>query len=62
MTLFLITSVCDEDVYENDFKVIEADSRAEIAPNMLDDPYAWEDILRSSTVWWDITRYSLQKY
>ncbi|HIE00094.1 MAG TPA: hypothetical protein EYP59_07355 [Thiotrichaceae bacterium] len=51
MTLFLITSVCDEGVYENDFKVIEAESRAEIAQNRLDDPYAWEDILRSSRVW-----------
>jgi len=57
MPLFLITSVCDEGVYENDFKVVEAESRAEIAQNMLDDPYAWEDFLRSSSVWWDLTRY-----
>jgi len=57
MALFLITSVCDEGVYENDFKVVEAESRTDLAQDMLDNPYAWEHFLRSTAVWWDLTYY-----
>jgi hypothetical protein len=57
MALFLITCVCDEGVYENDFKVVEANSREDIAQQMLDNPYKWEKFLQSTAVWWDLTRY-----
>ncbi|MBR8837518.1 MAG: hypothetical protein DSM106950_26800 [Stigonema ocellatum SAG 48.90 = DSM 106950] len=57
MPLFLITSVCDEGVYENSFKVVEASSREQIAQAILDNPWAWADFLRSTTLWWDLTRY-----
>ncbi|MEQ9000686.1 MAG: hypothetical protein RID53_29820 [Coleofasciculus sp. B1-GNL1-01] len=57
MALFLITSVCDEGVYESNFKVVEAESKEAIAQDMLDNPYRWEQFLRSTTVWWDLTYY-----
>src|SRR4051812_37304276 len=57
MALFLITSVCDEGVYEGSFKVVEASSMTEIAKAILKKPYAWERFLRSSSLWWDLTRY-----
>jgi len=57
MPLFLITSVCDEGVYENSFKVVEAASKEQIAQAILDNPWAWGDFLRSTTLWWDLTRY-----
>src|SRR5205809_8098151 len=57
MPLFLITSVCDEGVYESSFKVVEAPSATEIAKNMLQNPYAWERFLRNTNLWWDLTYY-----
>ncbi len=36
MSLFLVTSVDDEGLYERRFKVVEAGSRLEIAQNILD--------------------------
>lgn len=57
MVLFLITSVCDEGVYESNFKVVEAASREAIAQDMLDNPYRWEQFLSRTSLWWDLTYY-----
>jgi hypothetical protein len=57
MPLFLITSVCDEGVEESNFKVVEAESQEAVARDMLDNPYRWENFLRSSNLWWDLTYY-----
>jgi hypothetical protein len=57
MPLFLVTSVLDEGVYENSFRVIEAKSEIAIAQHILDNPYHWEDMLRNTTLWWDLTYY-----
>jgi len=57
MPLFLITSVCDEGVYESCFRVVEAESRETIAQNILDRPYDWEKFLRNTKIWWELTRY-----
>ena len=57
MPLFLITSVCDEGVSANSFKVVEAESRLSIARHILDRPHDWEQFLRSTKLWWDLTYY-----
>lgn len=57
MPLFLITSVCDEGVEQSNFKVVEAESKEAVAQDMLDNPYRWENFLRSSNLWWDLTYY-----
>ena len=46
MPLFLVTSLIDEGMYENDFRVVEAKSKLEIAQHMLDHPHQWENYLR----------------
>ena len=43
--LFLVTSVYDEGVYESDFHVVQAESRAAIARHMLEHPSQWENYL-----------------
>ncbi|HZP81032.1 MAG TPA: hypothetical protein VFB21_05310 [Chthonomonadaceae bacterium] len=57
MALFLITSVCQDGVDESSFRVVEAESPLAITQAMLDDPYAWESLLRNTELWWDLTRY-----
>lgn len=57
MPLFLITSVCDEGVDERSFKVVEAESREDVARTILENPWAWDNFLRSTTLWWDLTYY-----
>ena len=44
MPLFLITSVC-------------AESRLSIARHILDRPHDWEQFLRRTKLWWDLTYY-----
>src|SRR5579871_93012 len=55
--LFLITAVCDEGVSATSFKVAEAESPLAIAQHILDHPYAWERLLRHTTLWWELTYY-----
>ncbi|GAA6622594.1 hypothetical protein [Scytonema sp. NUACC26] len=43
MPLFLVTSLIDEGMYENNFRVVEAQSKLEIAQHMLDHPQQWEN-------------------
>lgn len=57
MPLFLITSVCDEGVDDRSFRVVEAESPLDVAQAMLDNPYAWESLLRNTELWWNLTRY-----
>jgi hypothetical protein len=57
MSLFLVTSVCDEGVYPNSFRVVEAESREAVAADMLSHPHKWEHLLRNSAVWWDLTYF-----
>ncbi len=57
MPLFLITSVCDEGVYESSFKVVEADSRIAIAENILQHPWDWKPFLERTKLWYDLTYY-----
>ena len=57
MSLFLITSVCDEGVSASRFKIVEAESRSAIAQHILDRPWDWEPFLRRTTLWWDLTYY-----
>jgi hypothetical protein len=57
MPLFLITSVCDEGISATSFKVVEAESRLSIARHILDRPYDWEQLLRRTRLWWDLTYY-----
>lgn len=61
MPLFLVTSVCDDGVDAQSFRVIEAGSPLAIAQNMLEDPWAWEPLLRDTALWWELSRYE-QKY
>lgn len=51
MALFLITSLIDEGMYDNDYRVVEADSREAVAQHMLDHPHQWQSYLRSATLW-----------
>lgn len=48
MALFLITSLIDEGMYENDYRVVEAESREEVAQHMIDHSKQWENYLRSA--------------
>jgi hypothetical protein len=57
MPLFLITSVCDEGVYESSFKLVEADSRIAVAQYILKHPWNWESFLRRTKLWYDLTYY-----
>lgn len=54
MALFLITCVCDEGVYENSFRVVEAPSRLAVAEGILRSPYDWADYLRRSHLWEEV--------
>jgi hypothetical protein len=54
MALFLITCVCDEGVYENSFRILEAASRPEVAEGILRHPYDWADYLRRSHLWEEV--------
>jgi hypothetical protein len=51
MPLFLVTCVCDEGVYANSFRVVEAPSRLAVAASMRQKPYRWDDFLRRSALW-----------
>jgi hypothetical protein len=51
MPLFLVTCVCDEGVYANSFRVVEAPSRLAVAAYMRQHPYRWDDFLRRSALW-----------
>ncbi len=57
MSLFLVTSVCDEGISPTRFRVAEAESRLEVAKDMLADPVKWEWALRQTELWWDLTYY-----
>jgi hypothetical protein len=54
MALFLIACVCDEGVYENSFRVVEAPSRLAVAEGILRNPYNWADYLRRSDLWEEV--------
>jgi hypothetical protein len=54
MPLFLVTCVCDEGVYANSFRVVEAPSRLAVAECMRQHPYRWDDFLRRSAVWEEV--------
>jgi hypothetical protein len=51
MPLFLVTCVCDEGVYANSFRVVEAPSRLAVAASIQQHPYRWDDFLRRSALW-----------
>jgi hypothetical protein len=51
MPLFLVTCVCDEGVYANSFRVVEAPSRLAVAAYMQQHPERWNDFLRRSALW-----------
>lgn len=55
MPLYLITSVCDEGVYPDDFRLVEAGSREAIAGDMLAQPLKWERFLRNTKLWSELT-------
>jgi hypothetical protein len=57
MPLFLVTSVCDEGIGPNNFKVVEAESRLAVAQHILDHPWAWERMLRPTKLWWELTYF-----
>ena len=57
MPLYLISSVGDDGVDENSFRLVNAESPLEIAQSILDDPSNWEPQLRNTELWWDLTRY-----
>lgn len=48
MPLFLVTSLIDEGMYENDFQLVEADSTLAVAQHILEHPQQWENYLRSA--------------
>ena len=48
MTLFLVTSLIDEGIYDSSFQVIEANSKLEIASHMISNSWQWERFLRNS--------------
>ncbi len=49
MTLFLVTSLIDEGIYSSSFRVIEAESKLEIAAHMISHWHQWERFLRNSS-------------
>ena len=51
MPLFLVTCVCDEGVYANSFRVVEAPSRLAVAASIRQHPFRWEHFLRRSGLW-----------
>jgi hypothetical protein len=54
VALFLIACVCDEGVYENSFRVVEAPSRLAVVEGILRRPYDWGDYLRRSHLWEEV--------
>ncbi|MBD2416019.1 hypothetical protein FACHB389_34430 [Nostoc calcicola FACHB-389] len=46
MPLFLVTSLIDEGMYDNDFQLVEADSKLAVAQHILLHPHQWENYLR----------------
>ncbi|HMV46779.1 MAG TPA: hypothetical protein PLD20_08190 [Blastocatellia bacterium] len=54
MPFYLITSVYDEGVYPEDFRVIEADSRLAVAQNIFQHPYRWKDFLYPARIWEEV--------
>ncbi|BBD59004.1 hypothetical protein NIES2109_17830 [Nostoc sp. HK-01] len=48
MPLYLITSLFDEGINPSNFRVVEADSKLDIASHILSYPHQWERFLRSS--------------
>ena len=51
MPLYLLTCVCDEGVWDTTFKVVEAESRLDIARAISHSPWAWMTWLERSKVW-----------
>ncbi len=49
MSLFLITSLIDEGMYQSSFQVVEANSKLEIAAHMISNSWQWEHFLRNSS-------------
>ncbi len=51
MPVFLVTCVCDEGLGERSFRVVEAESRLEVAESIRSEPHDWMDFLRRSDLW-----------
>ncbi len=54
VALFLVTCVCDEGVYENSFRVVEASSRLAVVEYIRQHPDRWDDFLRRSALWEEV--------
>ena len=54
MALYLVTCVYDEGVYENDFRVVEAESLLDVARHITQHPYRWADWLRRAYLWEEV--------
>ncbi len=48
MALFLVTSLYDEGISPNSFRVVEADSKLAVAQHMLEQPHCWGSFLARS--------------
>ena len=48
MGLFLVTCVIDEGVYDNSFRVVKANSAADVAQYMLSQYESWQGFLKNS--------------
>ena len=51
MGLFLVTCVIDEGVYDSSFRVIEANSAADVAQYMLNQYDSWQGFLKNSVLY-----------
>ena len=54
--LFLVTCVYNYGVDEDNFKVVEADSRLEVVESIVDNPDFWNEFLRDSNLYEPIVR------
>jgi hypothetical protein len=51
MPMYLVTSVIDEGVYDDDFRVVEASSPLAVVENMLKYSYKWKGLLSPAYLW-----------
>ena len=54
MALYLITCVYDEGIYDNDFRLVEAESLLDVARHITQHPYRWADWLRKAYLWEEV--------